>query len=153
MNTARHVDLTNQRLRQRLQEQVAINELGESLMDWLSDSTVIRSASIDKLSSRLEMFRLHVERYFGQELELTDALLQRGGPTDQIKSARSRTTSQRRSLLKRLDAVIRDLKSFMPGSEEWHEAVYEFGLISDAIDLYEDAADDLVSLVGGQQYE
>lgn len=148
MKSAPHLELTNQRLRQRLQEQVAINELGENLLDWLAESSLVRAASMEELATKLEAFRFRVERYFCQELELADALIQEKGPTSQVISARTRTASQRTALLKRLNSAIRELKASMPGTEPWHKAVYELGLIADAIDLYEDTAEDLVSLVG-----
>ena len=137
-----------QKLEERLIEQAAINDVSDRLLDWLSDSDMVRSASIQELAARLDALRVRVERYFRQELALADALILNRGPTLQIVAARTRTANQRQAILARLNSVIGRIKSTMPGEEAWHEALYELGLITDAIDLYEDSTNDLASLAG-----
>jgi hypothetical protein len=106
---------------------------------WMTQKSLHQSPDFAEANSRLQKFEQRLREHFAKEHEIGLLLAEtRGITTPEIEELRRQADKEHGILTARLNDLIVGLSADANPVPTWDSAVYEFGLLLDAIEQHEE---------------
>lgn len=127
------------------EEHQRLDQFIEVLNAWMTQKSLHQSPDFAEAKSHLQNFEHRLREHFAKEHEMGLLLAEtRGIATPEIDELRRQADKEHGILTARLHDLIADLSADANPVPTWDSAVYDFGLLLDAIEQHEEQEADRV---------